>query len=739
MDTGESVTAWERYYNLFENMVQGVFYLDAGGTITDANPAALETIGLERDQFVGVHFSARSFLIVNEDGRELAPEQHPSVQALFTGKPVRDRVMGFFNPRKQALVWLACNAVPLFKDDNLRPYEVFITFHNITAQKEAEAALRIEQSKLNAAMRMGGMAHWEFDFSTATFILNDAFFSLYGTSIEREKSYRISAGNLVRRFLQPSFQYLLEAELARLKVNRAPDYWRDLIFGVRRLDGENRQMHSRFRLLMGDDGQPRSAVGITQDITEQKLWEETLRESEERLRLKLDSVLNPGGGLDEEELRNILDIDAVQKIMVIFNHLTGMTVAIGDTEGNLMVAVGFQDICQKFHRVHPGSRKNCLESDLFLARTLKKGEHAAYKCKNQLWDAVSPIYIGDKHVGNIFTGQYFYDDEEIDPDLFAEQALWYDFDQDEYMKALRKVPRFSREQINTLMDFLVRFAELISNLSFSNVKLTRAMVARKQSEAALKETEERYQRIAANARYMIFRMSLPEGCYEYVGGATEELTGFSPDAFMSYPMLIRQIIHPDWLDFLEVQWQNLLEGMAPPAYEFQIIHRLGQVRWIRQENLMVRDIQGSPLALEGMVYDITERKEMEMHCHAERSAIRTLGDSISELFYYRDASGAFMGCNQAFADFFGIPEGAWMEGPEPGQGQESGWPMESFQDHHVLEKRQEIRHGEWVEDYSGQTFYLETRKLPLQGENGELLGMISISRKSTGPAGNQNL
>lgn len=724
----ESESTRERYRALFHNMVQGVFYMNSEGTITDINPAALEMIGLQREQAVGVHYSHPQFVVFSEDDRELIPAREPAIIDLMMGQPIQDKIIGVFNHKTKALVWLCCNGIPLFKNNATRPYEVFFTFEDITRLKETEAALRIEQSKLKTAMQMGGMANWEFDFKTATFFLNDLFYGLYGTSIEVEKSYCISAEKLVRRFLEPSYQCLLEAELAKLKAIFSPDYWRDLEFTVRRRDGAVRQMRSRFLLVLGEDGQPGTAVGITQDITEQKLMEDALRESEERLQLKLDSILNPGGSLEGEELRNILDIDTVQKIICDFNRLTGMTVAIGDTEGNLLVAVGFQDICQKFHRVHPGSMKNCVESDLFLARTLNKGEHAAYKCKNQMWDVVSPIYIGDKHVGNIFTGQYFYDDEEIDIDLFAEQALWYDFELDEYMKALKRVPRFSREQIDTLMEFLVRFAELISNLGFSNLRSTRAIVAQRQSDAILRETEAQYNRIADHARYMLFRMTLPEGRYDFVSGAVQDITGYSPEAFFSHPMLIRQVIHPDWLDFLEVQWQNLLGGQVPPCYEYQIIHRSGQVRWLHQDNLVVLDGQGVPVAIEGLISDITDHKEMEARSYEERAVLRALADSLPALVYYRAGDGAFLGCNQALIDFFGLPETALTGEFDHNRLPDAGFALDPIQDQAVLEGQEEIKQAEWAELPDGRRVFLETRKFPFYSDSGELLGMISISQ-----------
>ena len=48
-----------------------------------------------------------------------------------------------------------------------------------------------------------------------------------------------------------------------------------------------------------------------------------------------------------------------------------------------------------------------------------------------------------------------------------------------------------------------------------------------------------------------------------------------------------------------------------PFYEYQIIDRSGKTRWLNQRNVLVRDERGQPVAIEGIVTDITERKRME--------------------------------------------------------------------------------------------------------------------------------
>ncbi len=239
------------------------------------------------------------------------------------------------------------------------------------------------------------------------------------------------------------------------------------------------------RAIFDDRGKIVAYQAVGEDISERKLAEEALRESEDRLRLKLDSILMPEADILDQELSNIIDAEVIQSMMENFTKLTGIGTAILDIKGNILVATGWQDICTKFHRVHPEAARYCTESDLYLAKHIKPGEYVAYKCKHNLWDVATPLYMGDKHVGNIYTGQFFYDDEVIDTDFFAAQAEKYGFDKNAYLDALKRVPRFSRDEIKTFMNFLTEFSTFVSRLSFSNIKLARAMAEQKKAQEYL--------------------------------------------------------------------------------------------------------------------------------------------------------------------------------------------------------------------------------------------------------------
>lgn len=132
-----------------------------------------------------------------------------------------------------------------------------------------------------------------------------------------------------------------------------------------------------------------------------------------------------------------------------------------------------------------------------------------------------------------------------------------------------------------------------------------------KSAESLRRGEESFRTLAENAQDMIYRMSLPDGRYEYVSPASGEIFGYSPEEFYESPILIQKAIHPEWHEYFKEQWDNLLSGVMPPFYEYQIIHKSGEVRWLHQRNVLVRDDRGEPAVIEGVVTDITGRKTAE--------------------------------------------------------------------------------------------------------------------------------
>ncbi len=136
------IASEEKYRLLYKNMAQGAFYQCADGTHLDVNPAALKIFGLTRDEFLGRTSLTPEWRVIREDGSDFPGEQHPSMVALKTGKPVRNVVAGIYNPRRKDYVWASTNAIPQFRPGEDKPYQVIVTLHDMTLQKQAKEKIQ---------------------------------------------------------------------------------------------------------------------------------------------------------------------------------------------------------------------------------------------------------------------------------------------------------------------------------------------------------------------------------------------------------------------------------------------------------------------------------------------------------------------------------------------------------------------------------------------------------------------
>ena len=197
----------------------------------------------------------------------------------------------------------------------------------------------------------------------------------------------------------------------------------------------------------------KTVYGIARDVTGERLAQEKLRQSEASVRRKLNAILEPDEDLGLLHLADVIDVDEIQSLMDDFYRLTNVGIGILDRSGEVLVSTGWQDICTRFHRVHPQTRQNCVESDTVLSQDVPAGAFKLYRCKNHLWDMATPLFVGEEHLGNIFLGQFLFEGESPDRELFRDQAQRYGFDGAEYLAAFEQLPRWSRETVDAVMSF----------------------------------------------------------------------------------------------------------------------------------------------------------------------------------------------------------------------------------------------------------------------------------------------
>ena len=411
---------------------------------------------------------------------EARPEKQNHLQAVLSGE-ILDPFEGM-GMRKDGSCFHVSNRLFCVKNTRGEITGVSSIARDITARKEADAKLR------NAAL----YARRLIEASLDPLVTISREGKITDVNEATAKITGFTRGQLIGTDFS---QYFTEPENARrgyLKVFSDGEV-RDYPLAIRNNPDMVTEVLYNASVFCNEAGEVEGVFAVARDVTQRKRAEEALRglnrelesrveartlelrESELHVRRKLDSILSPGGDLECLELADLLDVPAVQALAHEAYHLTQTPFFVLDLKGNVLIGQGWQDICMKFHRADPDSCKNCRQSDRELSTGVVSGEFKIYKCKNNMWDVVTPIMLGDRHIGNLFSGQFFFNDETVDEDVFAQQARKYGFDEQPYLDALRRVPRVRREDVQAAMSFYGNLAKLLLQLGHSAVKLARTM------------------------------------------------------------------------------------------------------------------------------------------------------------------------------------------------------------------------------------------------------------------------
>ena len=133
--------------------------------------------------------------------------------------------------------------------------------------------------------------------------------------------------------------------------------------------------------------------------------------------------------------------------------------------------------------------------------------------------------------------------------------------------------------------------------------------ARRRSEMALAESEERFRQLAENLDAIFYLTDLDNSEVFYLSPAYEKIFGRPVKEVYASPRSWRAAIHPDDKKEVTSCWAEGASG--PVTRRYRIIRPDGAIRWIRVRAFPVLDRSGKPYRIAGIIEDETDRKAAE--------------------------------------------------------------------------------------------------------------------------------
>jgi len=200
-------------------------------------------------------------------------------------------------------------------------------------------------------------------------------------------------------------------------------------------------------------------------------------------------------------------------------------------------------------------------------------------------------------------------------------------------------------------DGQIIYCEISAKASSSDggqiIFFSRDITERKRVEEALRESEQRFRRLAENAPDVILRYEfLPQRHYSFISTAITGITGYTPEEYYADPNLAFKLIHPNDLYLVKsLNRRDLTSGMPE---NLRMLRKDGTHAWVEQRTIPIYDKEGNLVALEAIIRDITRRKQAE-------DMLLSLATS-SPIGIYTIQDGKFQFVNPRFQELLGYRE-----------------------------------------------------------------------------------
>ena len=635
----------QRFRGAFENASTGVALVGLDRRFLRVNRALREMLGYSEEEFLRKTLPE----ITHPDDRELSRNRSERLIAGDAGAEILEKRY----VRKDGETLWVLSSVSMVRDPEGKPSHFVAQFQDITQRKGVEEAIKESEERFRALVQNASdIVAISDDDGTVRYV---------SPAVERVLGHRPEdlIGKSSIALMHP------------LDVPRARHFFTDVVgrpggtssvdLRLRHVDGSWRHFESRCTNLLGDPA-VRGIVINSRDVTRRKEAEARLKEAEARYRTlveqmpagvyiqeiehegaisyispRIEDILgytareyldNPGLWIEtthpedrEKVLAEVARTDATggpfrMEFRKISREgrlvwISDEAVLVRDAEGNPLQWQGlFVDITERKE-----AEEKFRESKRRLSTLLSNAPAYLYRCRNEPgWP-------------NEFVSDYAFELTGYTPDELTDGSVMFDDlivveDRDrvwdEVQAALAACEGFELQYSVRRKNGEVRHVEERGQGVYGEdggVEAIEGVVydvtERVRAEEALREAEERYRNLVEQIPAVTY-IDHADGSFEsaYTSPQIEEMLGYTQEEWRT-EKLWEKSLHPDDREWVLAADDRLeIEG-EPFSEEYRLLAKDGSVVWVREEAVLLRDEEGEPLYWQGVILDITGRKEAE--------------------------------------------------------------------------------------------------------------------------------